>query len=207
MFKKATFFSLVISSALLFLWAINFCLVSEKDLAKYATSFEKKEKITASSETLRSSTHQIRQKVQKDIWFAENAETRLHYRIQSAVSLLTLEPKGSKIEVIENLEKIRCWMQDKVYLTEGNKPMQQLRFFEADQGTYRYNTSEFDAKTVMLSLFRKDGHELPLEMGSSIKNAFMKGVAKDVSFSVSGKSPKFQAKQFQASLKPTAKGD
>jgi hypothetical protein len=71
-------------------------------------------------------------------------------------------------------------------------------FFEAGEGTYQYTTQEFLAKSVALSLFRLPGHALPISL--DINNAFLKGIAQDVSFSVSGKIPQFQAKRFQATL-------
>ncbi len=198
MFKKTTQISYLISFLLLAAWGAKFLWVTPHDLATTTRVMKKKERLAASSEAIKTSTHQIRQKVQKDIWFSQGIGERLHYKIQSDSSLLTLEPKGKKVEIIENLEKIKCWMQDKVYYSAENAPLQQLRFFEADQGTYHYSSNAFDAQTVILSLFRMPGHEIPSTLSTS---PFIKGVAKDVCFSVSGKTPKFQAKQFQAQLK------
>jgi hypothetical protein len=106
--------------------------------------------------------------------------------------------------VIENLEKIQCWMQDKLFVTPDASKMQQTRFFIADHGTYQYSTQKFLAQTVELSLFRLPGHTLPQTFDP--KAAFLKGIAKDVSFSVSGKVPHFQAEQFKAVLKPQKEG-
>ncbi len=198
LFKKATKVSFLVLFLLLAAWGAKFLWITPYDLAITTRVMKKKERLAASSEAIKTSTHQIRQKVQKDIWFSQEAGERLHYKIQSDTSLLTLEPKGKKVEIIENLEKIKCWMQDKIYYSADNTPLQQLRFFEADQGTYRYSASEFDAQTVILSLFRMPGHEIPETLSSS---PFIKGIARDVCFSVSGKTPKFQAKQFQAQLK------
>ncbi|HEY5259527.1 MAG TPA: hypothetical protein VIJ46_02685, partial [Rhabdochlamydiaceae bacterium] len=59
-------------------------------------------------------------------------------------------------------------------------------------------SQEFLAHSVGLSLYRLPGHSLPLKTIHS--TAFLKGIAKDVSFSISGKTPKFQATDFKASL-------
>ena len=77
--------------------------------------------------------------------------------------------------------------------------MQQMRFFEAEEGLYRYNLQQFLAQSVTLSLFHLPGHNLPTTVNT--EKAFMKGLAQDVSFSVSGKTPQFQAKQFKATIR------
>jgi hypothetical protein len=50
----------------------------------------------------------------------------------------------------------------------------------------------------MLSLFRLPGHELTIP--SDKNKSFLNGKASDISFFVSGKTPKFEANQFSASL-------
>ena len=106
-------------------------------------------------------------------------------------------PVGHKMEIVENLEKIKCGMQEKLFVAE-NQPMQQIRFLEAEQGIYRYATQQFIAQDVLLSLLRQPGHQLPSSL--SHKDAFLKGMAESVSFAVSGKTPQFQAQHFQALL-------
>jgi hypothetical protein len=100
--------------------------------------------------------------------------------------------------MIENLEGVNCWMQDKFFLSNG-APMQQMRYFEADYGTYHYMNQQFLAKAVTLSIFRIPGMVLPYSLSPS--EAFLSGIAQNVSFSVSGKTPQLQAQQFKASLK------
>jgi len=184
---------------LLIIWFLLFVVVYPSDLKKYK-SFLDNSKIS-SSKQLSSTTNQKRQGVRKDIWFTQDDLSRLHYRIDSEYSMLTLVPEGSSWDVIEHLEKIKCWMQDKLYVVDANSPfMQQVRYFEADQGSYQFKLQQFDAKTVALSLFRLPGHTLTF--AEDPKNAFLKGVAQDVSFSVAGKTPQFQAQHFKAFLKP-----
>lgn len=76
--------------------------------------------------------------------------------------------------------------------------MQQIRFLAAEDGLYRYTTQEFLAQSVALSLYRLEGHNLPKE--TVTVKPFLKGIADDVSFAVSGKNPQFQAKHFKAEL-------
>lgn len=181
------------------LWMTQLCMVREKDLALYKELMQKKE-IAATKTPAFSSTNQYRKKVRKDIWFAQDDASRLHYRIESMGSVLTLIPVNNKFNVVESLEGIKCWMQDKLYY--GNKdqiPMQQTRYIEAAEGIYQHATQEFVAQGVALSLFRLPGHLLPTQFLDA-KKAFLKGIASNVSFSIAGKTPQFQAKQFTASI-------
>jgi hypothetical protein len=142
-------------------------------------------------------THQNRSGVRKDLWLSQADRTRLHYRIDSKSSVLTLLPIDDKVDIIENLQQIQCWMQDKLYV-QGSAPMQQMRFFEADQGTYQYSSQKFTANSVALSLFRIPGIQLPTAVDP--RTAFLRGIAQDVSFSVAGKTTQFQAQHFKATL-------
>lgn len=198
MFNRISLIAFTSFGVITLLWALQFCVVRSSDFATYRVSMEQGKQPTA-KETLSTSTHQMRQGVRKDIWFAQEDGSRLHYRIESASSLLTLVPNQNKVDVIENLEHIKCWMQDKLYSGEG-KTMQQARYLEADQGSYHYLTQQFIAQSVALSLHRLPGHLLPASFDP--KTAFLRGIAQDVSFSVSGKLPQFQAQHFKATLKP-----
>jgi hypothetical protein len=199
MFRRVTLLSFLIVSSVFILWTMSLGWVRPKDLSTYRLYLKQQQEIASSGKALPTSAYQTRENVRKDIWYLENGPTRLHYRIESESSLLTLVPTDHKIDIIENLQKIRCWMQDKVYAnTTDQATMQQVRFFEADTGSYQYTTQQFLAQSVALSLFRIPGSELPLLCDP--KTAFLKGIAKDVSFSVSGKTPQFQAQQFKASL-------
>ena len=195
MYTKVTSLSLLILGLFTLLWVFNMAFVRQKDIIGYTQFMKSIEHIVSTKDV--SATHQKRKGLRKDMWLAQDNHSRLHYRIDSTASMLTLIPNDNKVDVLENLEGIQGWVQERLY-TNGKNPMQQMRFFEADTGTYRYTTQEFLAKSVSLSLFRLPGHSLPLSLDN--KSAFLKGLAQDVSFSVSGKMPQFQAKRFQATL-------
>ena len=199
MFRSATLFSLVILTITSLFWIAQFCMLRPKDLEEYAVMIQEKE-VASSTKSNYPKTHQQRKGVRKDIWVSQEDQSRLQYRIDSMASVLTLIPKKGKFEVVENLENIKCWMQDKLYYASGNEDaMQQARYLEADRGEYRFNTQEFIAQKVGLSLFRIPGHTLPKQQ-FDMKKAYLKGVAQDVSFSLAGKIPHFHAQDFKASL-------
>lgn len=195
MFKKATFTTTLGLGLFAFVWLFKLVYLFPSDYKKLQ-EIKKMGKAVAQTVPDRK-THQLRKGVRKDLWLAQQDKTRLHYRIDSKSSTLTLLPIEDKVDIIENLHQIQCWMQDKLY-NQGNSVMQQMRFFEADQGIYQYSTQRFSASTVTLSLFRLPGTGLPIALDPS--RAFLRGIAQDVSFSVAGKTTQFQAQRFKATL-------
>src|ERR1043165_6492822 len=163
MFRRVTMLFSLLLGILALLWGYSLVHIRSEDVARM------KKKITehkqSTSTTIFTTSHQQRKGVVKEIWFSQEDNSRLHYRIFSESSLLTIRPEASSFDLVEKLEKIKCWMQDKLYEpTEGAGPMQQIRFLAAEEGLYRYASQEFIAQTVALSLYRLGGHELPHEM-------------------------------------------
>lgn len=201
MFQRVTLYNFIGFAFLIIIWGILFVRVRPRDI-ETCRRLQLQDKI-ASSQGLLNMTHQQRKNVKKDIYFVQEDNTRLHYRIHSQSSLLIVQPRdgGKKIELNEKLEKIKCWMQDKLYYaSSGESPMQQIRFLEAEEGLYCYTSQQFIAQSVALSLFRLPDHNLPQELRAM---PFLKGLAQDVSFAVSGKTPSFKAQHFKAELKST----
>lgn len=197
MFQRMTTICFLSLGILTLVWGLSFFRLRQSDIDKVKQSTQKQPE-TVSSKNLFSTTQQQRKGVVKEIWFTQEDNSRLHYRIFSESSLLTIKPVGKNFELIEKLSKIKCWMQDKLYNPAAESgPMQQVRFLAAEEGLYRSTTQEFLAQSVALSLFRLDGHELPKELTT---RPFLKGIAEDVSFGVSGKNPQFKAKHFKAEL-------
>lgn len=199
MFRRAIISCFLVLGMSTLVWSYFLFHVSSEDIALIKQRINEQE--LASSKTVFSTTQQQRKGVVKEIWFSQEDGSRLHYRIFSESSLLTIKPEGKSFDLIEKLEKIKCWMQDKLYESSAVAgPMQQIRFLAAEEGLYRYTSQEFLAQSVALSLYRLGGHELPKE--TLMSKPFLKGIAEDVSFAVSGKNPQFKAKHFKAELNP-----
>ncbi|HEX2579173.1 MAG TPA: hypothetical protein VHK67_02070 [Rhabdochlamydiaceae bacterium] len=195
MFKKAIFISALCMAAVSVGWLVKLVYLTDADRVKYVKLLEAGRAVARA--TKNEQTHQTRGGVRKDLWLSQEDHSRLHYRIESKSSVLTLLPIDDKVDIIENLQHLKCWMQDKLY-AEGDVVMQQMRFFEADQGVYQYSTGQFAANSVILSLFRVPGVQLPTTIDPS--KAFLQGIAQDVSFSIAGKTTQFQAQKFKATL-------
>jgi hypothetical protein len=192
--KRICLLSLFILTAL---WGVASLRIRLSDVTHFKKRFKKEKE--APSKNLFSTTHQQRKGVVKEIWFAQEDGSRLQYRIFSETSLLIIRPEGNSLDLVEKLEHLKCWMQDKLYdPSSASGPTQQIRYLAAEEGVYRYTSQEFLAQSVALSLFRLNGHELPKETLKT--RPFLKGIAQDVSFAVSGKNPQFNAKHFKAEL-------
>ncbi|NGX27339.1 MAG: hypothetical protein K940chlam6_01273 [Chlamydiae bacterium] len=197
MFKRKISFSLALLLPILGLWAYQMTVLRSNDFERYEKMIENRE--IASSNSY-SPTNQERKQVRKDIWFSQDDCARLHYQIASESSLLTLTPVKNKFEVVETLDKIKCWMQDKLIKDGMDETLtQQARLIEAESGVYHHTSQEFIANDVTLSLFRLPGHQLPKDPINQ-DEAILRGIAHDISFYFSGKTPQFQARQFEATM-------
>lgn len=197
MFRRVTSLSLISFFLIACLWITHLCFIRESDYSYYQTLQVQKAK---KSEPSYSSTHQWRKNSCKDIWLTQDNEERLHHKIKASSSILTIIPKNNKFEIVESLNGLTCWMQDKLYeMPETHDKMQQLRFIEANEGSFSYRSQEFNAQNASVFLFRLPGYLLQENLMDKQK-AFLRGIAKEAFFSISGKNPHFQAKQFKATF-------
>ncbi len=195
MLKKAAFAYTFVLIAGLGLWLFSTLHISKADRIRFKELQQKGKAVLQASHPR--SSQQSRAGVQKDLWITGADGRRLHDRIESLSSVLTLTPIDDHLDIIEHLSQIHCSMQDRITEQEG-QPVQQVRYFEAASGIYQYSTNRFTAQSVSLALFRLPGTDLPLSF--SQKSPFLKGIAQDVSFAVAGKSSQFQAKYFKATF-------
>jgi len=195
MFKKTIFSYTFIIVGIIAGWLFFTLHVSQNDRKRFRELQQKGHAIAEASQSR--STQQNRAGVRKDFWIMQEDGVRLHDRIESASSTLTLTPVDDHMDIIEKLYQIRCSMQDKITLQEG-QISQQVRYFNADTGLYQYSLGRFTAETVSLALYRLPGKDLPTTFAK--KSPYLKGVAKDVSFAIGGKTSQFQAKHFKASF-------
>lgn len=171
---------------------------------------------------------QKRDDVQKDMW-THMEEGRLHTRLNCESSEISYIQHGAEGEIIESMQGITCFMQEKIYsaLPDGReaylqpngkwliknadphldsswvsenqqlKPMQVIRFFQADKGTYYYHRNFLEAEKVNISRYAIPGNELP----ASLKGfkPVLTGTAKGAQLSF-GKEIQFTAQQFKATL-------
>jgi len=130
----------------------------------------------------------------KDLWIGS-----LHYHIENESSTLTFLPRDNALEVVEHLNHVRCWMQDKLFPSTENKgPTQQIRYMKAKDATYLYHYNQFLTNGVLVSMYRADGHQLQTTFSQD--NVFLRGSASEASFSISDNTPEFFAQNFRAQI-------
>lgn len=195
MFRKTIFSYTFVIVGLIASWLFLTLHVSQNDRKRFRDLQQKGHAIAAAYESR--STKQNRAGVRKDLWITQEGGMRLHDRIESVSSILTLTPIDDHMDIMEHLNQIRCTMQDKFFEQNGSV-YQQVRYFDANTGIYQYSTNGFTAQAVSLALYRLPGKNLPETLIK--QQPFLKGIAQDVSFAVAGKASQFQAKQFKASF-------
>lgn len=142
---------------------------------------------------------QMRSGVSKDLWISEKGEKRLHHHIESPRSILTAIPHKNRIELVEQMVGMKCYFQEKIE-QENGEMVQTIRYIESEEGTYRYTDHNFDAHSVFLALYRAPGESLTTQLNT--KDAYLKGVAEEVTLSLSEGSPNFHAEKFKAQIRP-----
>ena len=193
MFRIPSYISALGTLCISILWMTYLCIFTDGSLSESQRARMKQ----SLSDSAVATTKQSRKQVRKDIWISQPNHQRLQNRMDSETSFLTLKPKGSSVEIIEELKNIQCWSQEKLY-TMNRAPIYQMRVLSAKEGTYKYQTQTFEALEASLSLYKIPG----LSLITNLQNhqAFLKGTAEEVSFAVQSGVPCFQARQFKASL-------
>lgn len=188
MFRVCLFlFTLAVVAALGFL--IFPC--RPKDIAMY-------EELLQSSNPLKKDdslacSQQKRLKVCKRIWYQD--KTPLHILIESPESELFLLQQDNLFEITEKLKSVACVMQEELYYVDG-KPMQKVRYLEAERACYHYHSHLFIAEDVKLWKFELEGHAPP----ESLEHQFplMSATAQTVEFTLKGEKLDFTAHHMRA---------
>jgi hypothetical protein len=190
MLKKNSWLMAISSVLLSVLFFRMFFFIEPKDFEKYETIVTKNP--NASEHSIKREAHQVRRGVQKDIFFSDK-ENRLHFRIKSSLSSLSINRQKGRQQLVEHLHDIECFVQDKIDLTSQ---VQQIRYFTAQEGEYLFPSHQFSANNITLSFFQLPGQFLPDKMLQH--DAYLSGFAKKLFFSLEEKSPKFTVDHFKA---------
>ncbi len=191
MFKKIITYAWVLFFVGGIVWVLFLFVPRNSDVRACARARVAKKTAKSSSSCV--ATHQNRKGVTKELWLVQEGGERLHHRVRSVSSVLTLEPVDAHMELVERLQGVECWLQDRSGSSGG-----QLRVLKANEGVYSYRDLSFLAQSVSVSLFRFEDRDLPSTLTAF--SPFLNGIAQEVSFSVSPSGPKFHAQRFKASL-------
>jgi hypothetical protein len=171
---------------------ISICRVTEKDQDAYQDLLESS---TLAKQPLISYSRQAREGVLKEIWY--QSKEPLYIRIESDDSELFFFHQEGRIEIVEQLEKVVCLMQEELFFEKG-KPMQHIRYMEAKHANYNYTTQLFIGEEAKLWKYCLEGHEPVTSVEGLIP--IMSGTADSIEFTFKGKDVNFQARHLKATL-------
>jgi len=107
----------------------------------------------------------------------------------------TIQPNGRLLIRYADASQAESWVD----LDLPNlRPMQRLRYLEADVITYDYKSSLFVANHATLLRYTTEGHQLPKELDDS--NLIMAGKAESIEFSLARRELKFRAHHLKATF-------
>lgn len=146
--------------------------------------------------------------VTKDLWI-NNQEELYHYLIVSEDSILHLnQTKSSQTKVIEEMENITCYLQQKKYYTfdenseelDKRVPMQQVCVLKIKNGTYNYFTKHFLGDEALISIYQLPGHELSNKLSLYQAPKILDGYCDSVSFDFHEQKPNLKTKNLKAKI-------
>lgn len=170
--------------------------IKEEDVVKYQALVEDSATIKSKKSLEIHPTTQKREGVQKDFFFINNEE-RLHMKMQSKESTLTLYQNKGKFEAVEHLKEIFSIVQEEI---DSKHNTQAVRTFLAPSGIYTFPSHQFIADSAELAFYQLEGTKLPPI--STLPKPFIRGSADRVVFDATTKTPAFSAEHLRARLDP-----
>lgn len=197
-FPRTLFLSFVLIALMatsLFYW---FGKYDENDRQSYEKLIAGDERTVKGNES--KTSKQSRSNLQKSLFFG-SGDQRRQLRLHGSTAELALEKSGRKIAIVEYMQGIEGWMQEKLHIAADGKEKQDILHFTGTKGTYHYVDEKLFADDVHLTRYTVEGHDLDLIPYSdpvSIEQSKMNLVADHASYTehtlaltgaVNGKSP------------------
>lgn len=144
--------------------------------------------------------------VTKDLWI-NTGEEFFHYLIVSEDSILHLnQTQSSQTKVIEEMENITCYLQQKKYYKQPEdplsppEPMQQVCVLKIKSGTYNYFTKLFLGDEAFIDIYELPGHELTKHLSLYEAPKLLKGECDNVSFFFEEQKPNLKTNNLKAKI-------
>lgn len=138
---------------------------------------------------------QERKGVHKQVFFSKDG-LRHMILMQCPTSKISLT-EGS--ELVEQLEDVKCQMQEKLYFDEQNRPKQEVRELQTKKALLSYQDQLFKGDDVTLTQFERDGHDLLSHYKT--QKMLMQGKAQQAQFHLE-EDVQFQASHLKATFFP-----
>ncbi len=159
---------------------------------------------TASSifenEKIPDSIIQTAQESTKDLWVNKNGK-RFHYHLESPISRIILKHEEDGTEIIEEMEDMRLWIQDRIVTSP--RPLQEIRFIQSPLSTFHFSNQELKTQKSFIALYTTPGKDLSLHLKPELVS--LRGRADTFDISVDNDGVKFSAKGFTAQINEPGK--
>ncbi len=191
MLKKTFIYSLLGLVIFIIFFLFNFLYISEKDKIAYNNLEQKNLDFDLTK------AYQKRENVQKDLYVIDK-ENRKHYQISSKLSEIFLNRENQKYQLIENLNSITflCF-EDSL----SPQMIEHVKCITANTGNYIFPCHKFNLFDITLS-FINTSHFDKTNLEQSFSDAYFKGKAKELAFSIHKRKPKIKAISFEGSFNP-----
>jgi hypothetical protein len=133
----------------------------------------------------------------KDYFYMQGQE-RLQVQLRSQTADVTVDHNGSETELIERMGQVVGYMQEQLLTAQDGKPMQMIRYFEAEGATYSYKSGKFHAERVRIFRYQVPGHTLKTALEPFAP--LMQGTCETLDFALRKGTPDFKASGFKASM-------
>lgn len=134
-------------------------------------------------------TEQNKTGVVKEAYLAQEDGSFLHEYLSAKKSTFKIVKNKQKTEFIENLDGISAVLEEMI--SQGGKPVKQIRSFQASTGVWDYATKHLKAKKASISIVESQK--------SGLKPVFQ-GQADSLDLQISEGKPKFTIEGFKAKL-------
>lgn len=132
----------------------------------------------------------------KDLLFVSPEGERMQMRVRGKKSTLVMQQESGKPILTEYMSGIKGFLQEKLYYEEGQKPIQNLVYFEAEQAEYDNFSGMVDANRVKLLKLLLPGHGYSENVKSCKR--LMEGTTERIHFSLLENKSRFSAEKFHA---------
>jgi hypothetical protein len=187
MLKKAYIFSFI-TCFLFTLYILKTLLILHpSDKINYRQILQKKDATLPSSLT-RLPSYNDGTGIKKEFWIVNDNYERSYSLLESATSKIALLQNLGKIELIENLEDIKCYIKE--------EDRQYYRYFTSDSGSYLLPSHTFSIDNVSFGYFSNDTFCYPTNC--DFKKAYFYGTTKTATLSLIKEKPQIEIKNINA---------
>lgn len=139
-------------------------------------------------------SHQHRFGIVKDLWISQN-EGRYHHHLLASESTVTLIPSEKKIDAVEDLGEIQCWIQQQ---KTPSSEKEKIQYIKAENGTYFYKQQEFLLRQMKFACYEQSPNTFSSNTPPS--HLLFKGKAEGAYFQFRHHHPEFNADHFEVEL-------